>query len=38
VYEKKHKAGEKVKVEFEVKSMKRKIRLFDNDQLKGEVE
>jgi hypothetical protein len=38
VYEKTHQAGEKVKVEFEVKTMKRKIRLFDNDQLKGEVE
>ena len=38
VYDKTHKAGEKVKIEFEVKSMKRKIRLFDNDQLKGEVE
>jgi len=38
VYEKTHKGGEKVKVEFEVRTMKRKIRLFDNDQLKGEVE
>ena len=38
VYDKTHKAGEKVKVEFEVRTMKRKIRLFDNDQLKGEVE
>jgi serine/threonine-protein kinase len=38
VYEKTHQAGEKVKVEFEVKTLKRKIRLFDNDQLKGEVE
>ena len=38
VYEKTHKAGEKVKVEFEVRTSKRKIRLFDNDQLKGEVE
>lgn len=38
VYEKTHKPGEKVKVEFEVRTMKRKIRLFDNDQLKGEVE
>jgi hypothetical protein len=38
VYDQAHKPGEKVKIEFEVKSMKRKIRLFDNDQLKGEVE
>lgn len=38
VYEKTHKPGEKVKIEFEVRSIKRKIRLFDNDQLKGEVE
>jgi len=38
VYEKTHKAGEKIKIEFDVRTMKRKIRLFDNDQLKGEVE
>lgn len=38
VYDKAHKPGEKVKIEFEVRTTKRKIRLFDNDQLKGEVE
>lgn len=38
VYEKTHRPSEKIKIEFEVRSLKRKIRLFDNDQLKGEVE